>query len=144
MRPTISIKFRSLSLCLCLLGIAAGALAQPQDAFRGLDPADAFGAKPNRTVCPRIKPFKCESGDCVTNPTKCQATGACPPDKPLRCAAGSCVSKPRDCDRRERCPVARPYLCPDGSCAGDRQACVETWQQPQRRVQERNRLPSLR
>ncbi|MBA2410256.1 MAG: hypothetical protein H0V62_11015 [Gammaproteobacteria bacterium] len=143
MCPTRSIKFRNLSLCLCLLGIAVGAPALAQDAFRGLEPADAFGAKPNRTVCPRIKPFKCESGDCVTNPTKCQATHQCPRDKPVRCADGACASKSRDCEWRERCPVARPYLCPTGGCAWAAQGCTAT-KPHQQRTQKRNRLPSLR
>lgn len=144
MRPTGSNKFRQArwGLCLALLAIVSGALAQ--DSFRGVNPSDAFGAPPNQTVCPRNKPFMCENGDCMTNPTKCQATQRCPRNKPLRCADDSCVSKPRDCDRRQRCPDTRPFMCPDGSCAKDRQACLVTWKQPQKRKDKRNRLPSLR
>jgi hypothetical protein len=61
------------------------------------DPIDAFGAKPNVTICPSNKPFRCEAGNCVTNPTRCKSVPPCPSDSPLRCSDGRCVSKPRDC-----------------------------------------------
>jgi hypothetical protein len=61
------------------------------------DPLDAFGAAPNVTICPPGKPFRCEAGNCVTNPTRCEAVRPCPEDSPLRCSDGRCVSSGRDC-----------------------------------------------
>jgi hypothetical protein len=61
------------------------------------DPIDAFGAPPNVTICPSTKPFRCEAGNCVTNPTKCKQVPACPEDKPYRCSDGRCVGRTRDC-----------------------------------------------
>src|SRR3712207_5606300 len=66
---------RCIGLCMLLLvGLSPSAaqktlgLPGPADA----DPLDAFGSKPNVTICPSNKPFQCEAGNCVTNPTKCE------------------------------------------------------------------------
>ena len=141
MRPIGSNRFTRAGwgLCLCVL-IAAGAPAQ--NSVRGLDPADAFGAQPNRTVCPRNKPFKCENGDCVTNPTKCQPISKCPRNKPLRCADDTCVSRPGDCGRRQRCSGALPVTCPDGSCAKFKRECAVNEEGSTPR--DNNQLPRLR
>jgi hypothetical protein len=93
--PVCRARWRSL----CLFAIISALPAAAQNPFRAIpDAADAFGAPPNTTVCPRIKPFRCENGDCVTNPTKCMPTAdVCPSDRPLRCSDGACVSNNRAC-----------------------------------------------
>jgi hypothetical protein len=111
------------SAALCLLTMLDVQPAAAQMHMQGADPTDAFGTIPNTAVCPRTKPFKCESGDCVTNPTKCKSTGACPADIPLRCTNGTCVSTPSDCEISTRCPPPRPVRCPQGACVATRDDC---------------------
>jgi hypothetical protein len=85
---------------LLLVGLSPSAaqkplgLPGPADA----DPLDAFGSKPNVTICPSNKPFQCEAGNCVTNPTKCEPVRPCPEDRSLRCSDGRCVAEALDCD----------------------------------------------
>lgn len=114
---------RAWGAILCLLAMLGVQPAAAQMRMPGGDPADAFGTIPNSTVCPRTKPFKCESGDCVTNPTKCKSTGACPADKPLRCTNGVCVSSPSECEINSRCPPPRPVRCPQGGCVANERDC---------------------
>ncbi len=77
------------------IGVAQASLGLPGPG--DADPTDAFGAAPNVTICPSNRPFRCEAGNCVTNPTKCEPVRPCPADRPLRCSYGLCVAKARDC-----------------------------------------------
>lgn len=126
MRPNFIISLTA-GFYLLVASVSPGAAQTSlDDPFDVPGPARAFGTPgtpPNVTVCPRTKPFKCENGDCVTNPTKCRPTQSCPPDRPLRCTNGNCVSKPSECDVGTRCPAERPVRCPRGGCVADRRDC---------------------
>ncbi|KAK8797361.1 hypothetical protein WA158_004569 [Blastocystis sp. Blastoise] len=76
-------------------------------------------------LCPKHRPVRCPSGNCVKEANLCVSPRLCPKTLPVRCDDGSCVENIDYCIPHHECPSGH-VLCNSGTCAPSEYQCPST------------------